>query len=88
MVSGQQILFSLDAYPEEFDFSLIEKYGWYKAKNNGDNPNGVSRDHMFSVKDGFLNKIDPKIISHPANCRLVLQRENAKKRNKSCITLE
>ena len=43
---------------------------------------------MFSVKDGFLNKVDPKIISHPANCRLVLQRENAKKRNKSCITLE
>lgn len=83
-----QFSFSLDTYPEEFDFSLIEKYGWYKAKNNGDNPNGVSRDHMFSVKDGFLNKVDPKIISHPANCRLVLQHENAKKRNKSCITLE
>ena len=80
-------IFALKDFPEEFDFSLIEKYGWYKAKNHGDNPNGVSRDHMYSVKDGFLNNVDPKIIAHPANCRLIRQGENASKKNKSCITL-
>ena len=80
--------FSLDSYPDEFDFSLIEKYGWYAAKNHGNNLNGVSRDHMFSVKDGFINNVDPKIISHPANCQLVCHSKNASKGAKSCITLD
>lgn len=80
--------FSLKDFPDEFDFQLIETYGWYKAKNRGNNLGGVSRDHMYSVKDGFLNGIDPKIIAHPANCRLIRQGENASKKNKSCITLE
>lgn len=80
--------FSLKDFPNEFDFSLIETYGWYKAKNRGNNLGGVSRDHMYSIKDGFLNSVDPKIIAHPANCRLIRQSENASKKNKSCITLE
>lgn len=57
--------FNLSDYPDEFEFSLIEKYGWYKAKNRGDNLNGVSRDHMLSVNEGFNMKIDPYLISHP-----------------------
>lgn len=80
--------FALSDFPDEFDFSLIEKYGWYKAANHGNNLNGVSRDHMYSVKDGFINNVDPKIISHPANCKLVLQRYNSSKYSKSSITLE
>lgn len=80
--------FGLSNYPEEFDFDLVRKYGWYKPVNRGNNINGVSRDHMFSVKDGFINKIDPKIISHPANCRLILQRKNSSKWKRSCITID
>jgi hypothetical protein len=80
--------FALKDFPDEFDFSLIEKYGWYKAKNHGNNLNGVSRDHMYSVKDGFLNNVDPKIVAHPANCRLIRQGDNASKGSSSCITIE
>ena len=80
--------FSLKDYPDEFDFGMIEQYGWYKAKNRGDNLNGISRDHMYSVKDGFLNKVDPKILSHPANCKLVRHNDNVSKGSKSTITLE
>lgn len=80
--------FSLDSYPDEFDFELIEQYGWYKAKNRGNNLNGVSRDHMYSVKDGFINNVDPKIISHPANCRLICHSKNASKGARSCISLD
>jgi len=29
--------FDIKDYPDKFDFELIEKYGWYKAKNRGDN---------------------------------------------------
>ena len=80
--------FKLSDYPDKFDFELIKKYGWYKAKNHGNNLNGISRDHMYSIRDGYLNKIDPKIISHPANCCLVRHNENQKKGKKSSITLD
>ena len=80
--------FSLKNYPEEFDFELIKQYGWYKAKNHGNNLTGVSRDHMVSVKYGFEHNIDPKIISHPANCKLMIHSENVKKYNRCSITLE
>lgn len=80
--------FSLQQFSDEFDFQLIRKVGWYKAKNHGDNPGGVSRDHMYSVYDGYVNKIDPRILAHPANCRIILQSKNSSKNKKSCITYE
>lgn len=80
--------FALKDYPEEFNFSLIEEYGWYKAKNKGDNPEGVSRDHMYSISEGFKNDVDPYYISHPANCRLMRQCNNNKKKRDCSITLE
>lgn len=80
--------FNLADFTNEFDFSLIEKHGWYKAKNRGDNLNGVSRDHMVSVKYGFENGIPPNIISHPANCSLMLHNDNVSKYKKCSLTLE
>lgn len=80
--------FSLSDFPNEFDFSLIEQYGWYKAKNHGDNLNGVSRDHMVSVMFGFKHAVDPSIISHPANCRLVRHNDNVSKGRKCLITID
>lgn len=80
--------FALSDYPEEFDFSLVEKYGWYSAKNHGDNLEGVSRDHIVSVRYGFDNKIDPEIISHPANCRLLPHNQNVSKGADSGMTVE
>lgn len=80
--------FSLNDYPDEFDFKLIEEHGWYKAKNNGDNLNGVSRDHIISIKYGFKNNIPAKVISHPANCQLLLHSDNASKFDKCSISIE
>ncbi len=80
--------FSIKQFPHEFDLSLIQKYGWYKAKNHGNNLNGVSRDHKYSILDGFLNHVDPKIISHPANCELMCHSKNSSKHSKSSISLE
>lgn len=83
-----QFQFGIKNYPQEFDFSLIEKYGWYKPKNHGDNLGGVSRDHIMSVKWGFENKIDPKYIRHPANCQLLIHNDNVSKGKKESITLD
>lgn len=80
--------FNLSDYTNEFDFSLIEKYGWYKAKNNGNNLGGVSRDHMLSVNEGYRLGIDTYYISHPANCKLMIHTDNISKNKKSSITKE
>lgn len=80
--------FNLKDFKDEFDFKLIEKYGWYKAKNNGNNMDGVSRDHMFSVKEGFRSLVNPLILAHPSNCKLIRNRRNQSKCDSCSITIE
>jgi hypothetical protein len=80
--------FHINTFKDEFDFTLIEKNGWYKAKNHGDNVDGVSRDHKISVKDGFRRLINPLILAHPSNCELVKNRHNQSKSDKCSLTLE
>ena len=86
--SDTKFNFSLNSYPSEFDFSLIEKFGWY-SPSNSKNPNieGISRDHMISVMEGFELSIDPKILAHPANCKLMKHSENISKNKKSTLTI-
>jgi len=52
------------------------------------NLNGVSRDHMFSIAEGFKLGINPDLISHPANCKLMIQNKNLKKGAMSSITID
>lgn len=80
--------FNVWDYPDDFDLSLIYKHGWYKPKNRGDNLGGVSRDHKISVRFGFDNEIDSKLIAHPANCKLMIHRDNISKNKKCSIVLE
>ena len=80
--------FSLNDFPNEFDFNLIKQFGWYKAKNRGDNLLGVSRDHKYSCEEGFKHLIDPYLISHPANCKLLQHIENSSKYIKCSITID
>jgi hypothetical protein len=80
--------FSLNLYPSEFNFKLVEENGWYSAKNHGNNLNGVSRDHLFSVSEGFNQMINPLILAHPANCSLKIHTDNISKNSKCSITLD
>jgi hypothetical protein len=57
-------------------YDRIADVGWYHPKTN---PNGLTRDHILSVKYGFINGVDPKDISHPANCQLLPHSENCSK---------
>lgn len=79
--------FKIEDYPNKFDLTLVEQYGWYSPSNKGNNLNGVSKDHMVSVRTGFVLGIDPEVIKHPANCKLMLHRHNQSKREKSSITI-
>lgn len=84
--------FNVYDYPDKFDVMLIETHGWYspggKKGHKTKNTNGVARDHLYTVADGFKNGIDPELLAHPANCQLLLQLENVKKRDTSSITFE
>jgi hypothetical protein len=80
--------FKFEDHPNKFNLTLVEQHGWYSPSNKGNNLNGVSKDHMISVRTGFDLGIDPEIIKHPANCKIMLHRQNQSKREKSSITLE
>jgi hypothetical protein len=91
--SAARFRFNVYNYPDEFDLKLIDTVGWYtcpgkKRKNDTKNIYGVSRDHIISVSYGFKYGIDPKIISHPANCRIMLHSDNKKKSDSSDLTVD
>lgn len=80
--------FNIGEFPDHFDLKLLSAYRMY---NSVSNPNGISRDHIFSAKDGFDQQIDPSIIAHPANCQLIRQNGkngNSSKGSKSNITIK
>jgi hypothetical protein len=80
-----KFLFNIKDYPEEFDFKLLIQHGMFNSLTN---KGGISRDHMYSMADGFKNKIDPFFISHPANCKLISQSDNSRKNHNSSITID
>lgn len=88
-----QFRFGISSYPEWFSDAseLITEYGWYStpgSRKGVTNVNGISRDHLYSITDGWLNNIPPKIIRHPANCALLPHKENQSKHKKSKITID
>lgn len=56
-----------------------EKYSPYK--------NSITRDHRVSRLYGFEHGIDPYLISHPANCELMLNNDNITKSDKCSISV-
>lgn len=78
--------FSKTLYKYLPGYELLEQYGWYKPIKN--NRLGATKDHMVSIYYGWTHNIDPKIISHPANCQIMLLSDNSSKGEKCSITIE
>lgn len=85
---GFKFTFNVFNYPDLFDLSLIQDKGFFSpgGKSGKWNITGISRDHKISITDAIKNKYDSYYISHPCNCQLIPQSENAKKHIKSSIT--
>lgn len=66
-------------------YHLLQEFGWFHPVKN---PNGVSRDHKFSVKDGWKYGVSVEDMKHLANCQIMLHKNNNKKSKNSSITLE
>lgn len=82
---ASRFTFSLQQYPAEFDFTLLDIHGMFHPVTN---PKGVSRDHMLSVNEGKKLRVAPEILAHPANCEIMLQGDNTRKQGQSSITVE
>lgn len=57
----------------EDEIALLNEFGVF---HNINNTKGCVRDHLLSRRYGFDNCIPTWIISHPANCEIVLHSEN------------
>ncbi len=75
----------LRLYPEEYNLELLSEYGMFHPIKN---PKGVSRDHKLSVADGRELNVHPSIMKHPANCEVMFQSDNTRKKDISSITLD
>ena len=79
-------------YEQEVDRLTNQNYKKYKEIINPDNlTRGRTRgtyqlDHVMSKIDGFKEGVDPKLISHPANLRMLTSTENQSKNSKSQYT--
>jgi hypothetical protein len=65
----------------------IKKYGLINIELRG-RKQGFSLDHKYSVWDGFINNIEPKIIGHIKNLKIIKINENSVKHKKSEIKIE
>jgi len=86
------------ATPEEMvdDFLRYKQKVWAETKRNDltilENYDRRSKldyhlDHMYSIFEGFRNNVDPYIIGHIENLRMLPYKENLSKFNKCSITL-
>ena len=44
-------------------------------------------DHIYTIVDGWQNKVDPKILGHICNLRIIAGKENQQKSHRSSISL-
>jgi len=67
--------------------SLIKHSNKIKNLELRGRKNGYDLDHIFSIFDGFIKHIDPQIIGHWKNLRIIKDHENRSKGKKSFIKL-
>jgi hypothetical protein len=81
-------------YEQTVDRLTNQNYKKYKDTINPSNlPRGRTKgtyqlDHVMSKFDGFSKRVDPEMISHPANLRMMTSTENQSKNSKSHYTKE
>jgi hypothetical protein len=61
--------------------NIINPYGYKRSRN------GYHLDHIYSIKQGFLNNVPVEIITHPLNLKLVEGVVNLKKQDMCHINL-
>lgn len=68
--------FNITKYTTDKEIKLLNENGVF---NNRTNTKGCVRDHLLSRRYGYNNNIPTWIISHPANCEIILHSENVRR---------
>lgn len=81
--------FKFDPYviPHLEGYHLLTTYN-FRRKKSHTVQNNIEMDHMVSILYGWNHSIPPEIISHPANCEIMLDIENHSKNSNCSITIE
>lgn len=66
-----------DIISDEEQIKLLKEHGIFNCRNN---TKGVVRDHMYSRRSGFENKVFPEILRHPCNCQILTHSDNIAKK--------
>ena len=66
-----------DIIKDKEQIKKLNENGVFNCKKNH---NGVVRDHIYSRRSGFENKVFPEILRHPCNCQILTNSENVRKK--------
>lgn len=66
-------------------YELLQKVGYY---NKFSNPNGVVKDHRFSIKSGISMRIPPEFLGNLNNCEFILYKDNLIKSSDNSLSFE
>lgn len=69
-------------------YDLLFKYKFCKAQDRIEGETYIHRDHMISINYGWINGISPEIISHPANCAIIFEKDNIIKNVDCSLTID
>lgn len=73
---------------ERYTQKSLRRYGHLIGIENGYNSQIYNIDHIYSKKQGFLDKVPPRYIGHISNLRLITKKQNLQKTTKCDKTLE
>lgn len=62
--------------------NLLLEFGVFNSRTN---TKGVVRDHIYSRRSGFIDKVYPEILRHPANCQILTHADNIRKKSNRYI---
>lgn len=71
-------------HTRSWDLTQLEHH----EKRGHVNEDGFHLDHMYSIKQGFVDNVSPKIIGHIQNLEFIYWRDNLSKHQKSSTALE
>jgi hypothetical protein len=66
-------------------YSLLQRLGFY---NRNTNPDGVVKDHRFSIKSGQLLNIPPEYLGDINNCEFLTYSDNIKKSSNNSVSFD
>lgn len=80
--------FDVFSFPCIPGYELLQKYSFSRPQEKDPLKSYIHRDHMISIKYGYEHNIPSEHIRHPANCEILLEKDNTSKGGNCSITYQ